>query len=285
MPAMRPPASILLGLACATSLAWGEGTDNHVLHAVPAPCPVIIDGKLDEWDSSGRILVCSDTASQIGIASAWVMMMYDSQALYVGVDWSDATPMVNDYDPDLDIERRKCFHSDSLQIHARTDHESKLIGWWYRPSKRAAAIALDGWMPWDDKPIVYHDALREMGVTEAFSPKADGSGYSQELRIPWSAISASGRAYLAGEQLDCMLDLVWGPDSGKGWPLSHMMDLVAEGAVHTGWFWEVPRIYGRVMLSASGHLPEAAPVHPPLPVQALAGPVIVRALHPDAKDP
>jgi len=234
--------------------ARAEGTDNHVLHAVPVPGKVVIDGSLDDWDQSGRILLCPDVPGQVNQFSAWVSMMYDAEALYVGVDWSDPTPMVNNYDTDFDIDRRKCFHSDSLQLHFRTDQARKVIGWYYTKEQRPGVIALNGWMPWEDKPIVYLDGLKELGIAEAFQKKPDGQGYTQELRIPWKAIVKSGRAYQAGESFDCMLDVVWGPDSGKGWPIAHMMDLVAPGAVHTGWFWEVREIYGKVTLEAAGKL-------------------------------
>ena len=245
---------VRVGLFAGAALARGAGTDNHVLRAVPAPAKVTVDGSLEEWDTSGRIPVCSDVEKGWGKFSAWVSMMYDADALYVGVDWCDPTPMVNDYDPDFDIDRRKCFHSDSLHLHFKTDRQRNVIGWWYGKEKRPGAIALDGWMPWNDNPIVYIDALKELGVTQAFRLKADGTGYTQEMRIPWKAIVKSGRAYKAGEAFGCMLDLVWGPDSGKGWPVNHMMDLVQPGAVHTGWFWEVREIYGSVELSAEGNL-------------------------------
>ena len=249
-----PRSCLTLAFALSGVAAWAEGTDNHVLQAVPAPGRVTIDGSLDDWDQSGRILVCSDVDRLVNQFSAWVSMMYDAEALYVGVDWSDPTPMVNDYNPDFDIDRRKCFHSDSLHLHFRTDMARNVIGWHYTRERRPGVIALDGWMPWNSNPIVYLDGLKELGITEAFARKPDGRGYTQELRIPWKAIVRSGRAYQAGQSFDCMLDLVWGPDSGKGWPINHMMDLVAPGAVHTGWFWEVREIYGRVTLSPNGHL-------------------------------
>jgi hypothetical protein len=50
----------------AVRLARAEGTDNHVLQAVPVPGAVTIDGKLDDWDCSGRIPVCSDVAQAWG---------------------------------------------------------------------------------------------------------------------------------------------------------------------------------------------------------------------------
>src|SRR4051794_37498664 len=89
------------------AIALAAGTDNHVLHAVPTPGKVVIDGKLDDWDQSGRILVCSDIARLPNPYSAWVSMMYDAEALYVGVDWSDPTPMVNNYDPRFDVDLRR----------------------------------------------------------------------------------------------------------------------------------------------------------------------------------
>jgi len=275
LPAAARLAGTALWLALSAVVcgrAFAEGTDNHAIRAVPTPGRVTVDGDLGDWDQSGRILVCSDVARLVGRFSAWVSMMYDAEALYVGVDWSDPTPMVNNYDPSLDIDRRKCFHSDSIQLHLKTDITRKVIGWYYTRGARPGVIALDGWMPWHDDPIVYIDGMAELGISQGFAPRPDGRGYSQELRIPWKAITKSGRAYRAGEGFECMLDLVWGPDSGKGWPVNHMMDLVRPGAVHTGWFWEVNEIYGRVELSPVGRL--EGPSEPPAaaPERRSAGP-------------
>ncbi len=273
---------VLIGLLVLSREALAQGTDNHVIQAVPVPGPVKVDGKLDDWDASGRIPVCSDAGKLWGRFSAWVAMMWDAEALYVGVDWCDPTPMVNHYDPDLDIDRRKCFHSDSLQLHFRTDRARKVIGWWFAKGARPAAISLDGWFPWHDNPIKYIDGLRELGITQGFQPKADGAGYTQELRIPWTAIVKSGKAYQANESFDCMLDLVWGPDAGKGWPVNHMMDLVKPGAVHTGWFWEVQEIYGKVVLSPKGKLdPVPSPVGAAPAAAKIPGTIPLRLKRPD----
>jgi hypothetical protein len=234
--------------------ASAEQSENHVLQAVPSPSAVVVDGDLAEWDRSGAIVVCRDVANQLGRYSADVAMMYDADALYVGVEWRDPTPMVNNYDPRFDVDLRYCFHSDSIQLHFRTDQERKVIGWYYTRGGVPGVNVLDGWFPWDGKPIGYIDGIAKLGITQAFRPAADGRGYTQELRIPWRAIVASGKPYTAGSSFECMLDLVWGPDSGKGWPVNHMMDLVAPGAAHAGWFWEVNRIYGQVHLAPAGKL-------------------------------
>lgn len=244
----------LLVLACCAAL-FAEQSDNHVINAVPVPGAVVVDGALSEWDLSGGIPICRDVLTQMGSYSATVAMMYDADALYVGVDWFDPTPMMNNYDPRFDVDLRHCFHSDSIQLHFKTDIERKVIGWRFTKGGVPGVCVLDGWFPWDDsKPIPYIDGIAKLGIAEAFTLKPDGKGYVQEMRIPWTAMVASGTAYVAGQEFACMLDLVWGPESGKGWPVNHLMDLVEPGANHAGWFWEVRPIYGKVALSPVGHL-------------------------------
>jgi hypothetical protein len=141
---------------------------------------------------------------------------------------------------------------------------------------------MNGIMGFHDKEIVYLDA-DALGITQGFQPKPDGSGYTQEMRIPWTAIVKSGRPYVAGESFGCMLDLVWGPDAGKGWPINHMMDLVKPGAVHTGWFWEVGEIHGQVMLSPTGRVEEIPdPTPAAAPKKRLAGTIPIRVTLPAA---
>jgi hypothetical protein len=278
---------VVLFLVLPVSLCARQ-TDNHELLAVPAPGRVVVDGDLSDWDLSGRIVVCSDVENLLGKCSASVAMMYDAEALYVGVDWNDPTPMVNNYDPRFDIDLRRCFHSDSIQLHFRTDQERKVIGWYFTKGQTPGVCVLDGWFPWhDDRPIPYIDGLKQLGITEGFRRNPDGKGYVQEMRIPWPAIVKSGRPYSAGEQFDCMLDLVWGPESGKGWPAYHMMDLVEPGAVHTGWFWEVKPIYGKVRCAPAGRLqlpqPDflAQPTESPTGLQTTEGPIALSYVMPN----
>jgi hypothetical protein len=265
---------ILVGLLVLLALpSFAQLTDNHELFAVPAPGPVTVDGVLGEWDLSGAVLVCYDVAQLLDGFSGRVAMMYDREALYVGVDWRDATPMVNNYDPRFD--QRFCFHADSLQLHVKTDLERNFIGWYFTKGKVPGLAVMDGEKWYHENPIVYTDGLTALGITQAFVKKADNAGYTQELRLPWTALSKSGRVYQPGESFACMLDLVWGPESGKGWPVSHCMDLVKPGAVHTGWFWEISNLYGKVTLSPTGHLTSTAAV----PVRAkptLPGPIPIR---------
>lgn len=255
-------AMLFLGVA---QVVCAQQTDNHVLRAVPTPGAVKIDGRLDDWDTSGRILISSNLAF-VDDFSGHVAMMYDAQALYVGIDWIDKTPMVNNYDPRTSVDQRFAFHSDSIQLHFKTDIYRNVFCWYYTKGKMPGAYVMNGQNGFNDKDLVYLNA-DALGITQAFQEKPSGMGYVQEIRIPWTAIVQSGRAYLPGESFNCMLDLVWGTDSGKVWPINHMMDLVKPDAVHTGWFWEVSDIYGQVTLSPTGNLPtdgvDVKPAAPP----------------------
>ena len=206
MPRFAAVSLLTVLLFFAMRFAGAEQTDNHVLRAVPVPGPVTVDGRLSEWDLSGRIFICPNLAYQDD-ASAWVAMMYDAQALYVGVDWTDKTPMVNNYDPRTMVDQRFAFHSDSLQLHFKTDMLRNVFGWYFTKGKMPGAYAMNGLIGFHEKEIVYLDA-DALGITQGFQLKPDGKGYVQEMRIPWTAIVKSGRAYGPGESFGCMLDLV-----------------------------------------------------------------------------
>ena len=70
--------------------AHAQGNDNgrgrhKQLYAVPAPGKVVIDGKLDDWDLSGRIEMFVIQATR-GTMNAKFAVMYDADAFYIGAD-------------------------------------------------------------------------------------------------------------------------------------------------------------------------------------------------------
>ena len=165
-----PTSVVLLAMVFALApagVALARQTDNHVLHAVPAPERVSVDGRLSEWDRSGEILVCSNVEEFLDVYSARVSMMYDAEALYVGIDWTDPTPMLNLYHPLVDVDRRFAFHSDSIQIHFfKEPRARKLIAWYYTKGRTPGAYVLEGRDPFRQKDLVYHEAMKERGQQE-----------------------------------------------------------------------------------------------------------------------
>ena len=108
---------MVLAAVTLTPSASAQQTENHELHAVPPPGAVVIDGKLDDWDLSGRIESFTEYRTR-GAYSAEVATMHDKDFFYLAVVWHDPTPMVNMIDPDTD----GCgWKSDCLQLRLITD--------------------------------------------------------------------------------------------------------------------------------------------------------------------
>lgn len=56
--AMFGAVLLAMGLMVATVLA--TETENLGMQVLPAPGKVVVDGKFDDWDLSGGVLVCGD---------------------------------------------------------------------------------------------------------------------------------------------------------------------------------------------------------------------------------
>ena len=72
-PRVRIPAivfPILFITLRATAAGAAQQTNNAELWAVPAPGKVVVDGKLDDWDLSGEILICYDLGRLADVYSA-----------------------------------------------------------------------------------------------------------------------------------------------------------------------------------------------------------------------
>src|ERR1044072_4932953 len=74
------------------------------IYFLPREKPVVIDGKLDEWDLSGQITmyVTKETSE---VQSAKFAMMYDAEALYLCAEVRDPSPMMNRHDPQGDADK------------------------------------------------------------------------------------------------------------------------------------------------------------------------------------
>ena len=89
-------------LAAACGVRADSGLARHKsMFAVPVPGKVAIDGKLDDWDLSGQVemYVISETKKT---QSAKFAIMYDKEAIYLGADIRDPSPMMNRHDPKVE---------------------------------------------------------------------------------------------------------------------------------------------------------------------------------------
>jgi hypothetical protein len=87
--------TLLLLLPTPGAQASDNGRGRHKqFYVVPAPGPVTIDGRLDDWDLSGQIemFVIEATRQE---QCARIAAIYDAQAFYLSGEIADPTPMMN----------------------------------------------------------------------------------------------------------------------------------------------------------------------------------------------
>ena len=184
--------------------AWALQTENTGMRALPAPGPVNVDGKLDDWDLSGGIFACDEVVTMRDRFGVWFFLMYDSQFVYVAGHFLDETPCNNPGQTIGDYG----FAGDSIQVRffmgatkGRDEGES--------PNARVSH-----WTCWQGRgdrhvmDVAYgqrfnqgglKDAQTE-GAKQAFLKDADGKGYVQEMAIPWKLITKDGAAPKAGDK-------------------------------------------------------------------------------------
>jgi hypothetical protein len=220
-------ALLLAGLALPTH-AQDNGRGRHKqLYAVPAPGRVTIDGKLDDWDLSGQIEMFVIQATRATM-NARFAVMYDADALYLGADVNDPSPMMNMRDPRTDPGQG--WNADSCQFRLTTDPQVgypildettfkykgagdptekrddivHLTLWHYTETGepqlamqlgmtyRVPQNAPRGLVPQDQFQAKYIKRP-DPSTGSASSPQAgsgQAAGYSFEYRIPWKTLNA-----------------------------------------------------------------------------------------------
>ena len=254
----------ILMLAEAASAAQ---TDNHVLHAVPPPGTVEIDGKLNDWDLSGQIEVFANYRTR-NTYSTKAAAMYDKDYFYLAVLWRDPTPMYNVVDPDFDIGSG--WKSDCVELRVRTDIVMH-IDCWYSTAKKRPVIKIERGS-FNEGPMNLANMVQKYsgmpeGSKEAFTMGDDGKSYTQEIALPWKLITGQGvtvketgkpfappKEYKAGDTFDMGIEFLWGGVDGKTFPIHRYADLLKEGTSSREFFWTAENAWGTVKLEPKGNL-------------------------------
>lgn len=254
-------ALIFIVLLAAIGLtAHAQQTDNHGIHAAPAPGAMVIDGKLNDWDLSGKVFMCYDMDALRDTFSAEVAMMHDAANLYVAVHWKDATPMGNSHDPRYMASRG--WAGDCLQLRVRTDKITHVTAWYHAETKAPAihldfGVGLNKAFGGGSKVLARTEGWKlDEGAEMAFVADADGKGYVQELKLPWKLIT-NEKTFKAGDTIACGYELLWGEGD---WPVHRYADNLAEGASSREFFFTAVQSWGTIYLESAGNLklPEPA---------------------------
>jgi hypothetical protein len=235
-------------------------TDNHGVHAVPAPATMAIDGKLDEWDLSGEIQMCYDLESLADVYSAKAAMMYDATNLYLAIHWKDPIPLGNSHDPRY--QANKGWAGDCVQLRIKTDRITHATAWYYAP-KQQSFIHLDFGKSLSEpfgggsRMLFSSDGWKlSDGAEQAFAKDADGRGYVQEMKLPWALITSDGKA--PAERFACGFELLWGESD---WPVHRYADNLAEGTSSREFFWTAHNAWGPVIMEKQGRLTLPRPAY------------------------
>ena len=289
-------SGLLLAGLVTPARVCAQGNDNgrgrhKQLYAVPAPAKVVIDGKLDDWDLSGQIEMFVIQATR-GTMNAKFAVMYDAEALYLGADVNDPTPMMNMRDPRTDPSQG--WNADSCQFRLTTDpkvgypilDESSFkykgkgdpsetrddivhLTLWHYTVTGEPQLAMELGMTYRAPQNAPRGLVPQDQFQAKYLKRADGTGYSFEYRIPWKTLNA--KAPLKGG------DIVAGtvqfnysrPDGqmtagGAAWAY----DLMRE----PGFPFQSTRCWGKLIFSPTGRVDrklvlEGVPPDRPLPLE------------------
>ena len=201
-------AVALITSLCRAALLFATETENVDFRILPAPGKVVVDGKTDDWNLSGSLLICSDVENSRGEYASWQSAMYDAENLYLLSRWIDTTPLNN---PGL-CGSDMGFQGDCLQVRIITSSSGM-------PDAKADDVKTGqktthvcAWRGRDGRDVVeltYGKGFNEgevkdaktQGARQAFVINSDRKGYVQEIAIPWKLLTKTGRAPKAGDTI------------------------------------------------------------------------------------
>jgi len=271
-------------LATLVSFSQDTGWGKHKrMFAVPAPGKVVVDGKLNEWDLSGAITIYV-MAATMETQSAKFAIMYDKDALYLGAEVRDPTPLLNRHSPEA--EGDMAWDADACQFRLvvdpaqgypvtdttwnkeRNDQLQHLLLWYYT-DRQEANLQMGTSMAYTAPPdSLKFGVLKKDKFQAAYRLADDKKGYSFEYRIPWSTLGAK-RPLTGGDVVAATVQFDWGRADGlktagiSGWGY----DLMS----FAGFAYQNAGCWGKLIFSKTGHLPkslvdEGLPPEKPLPL-------------------
>lgn len=241
---------ILIGIVLCV---FSQQTNNYELRAVPSPGKVIIDGKLGDWDLSGKILICYDVVKLMNSHSALAAAMYDKDYLYLSFQIKDKTPLINHIDPNT--QPGEGWKSDCVQIRLQSDRICHITAWYFTDKKQPCIhIHYGMWEKSDPEYADLNDAVSQ-GARMSFLKGKDGTGYTQEIALPWKLITKSGKPPSPGDVWKLGLEIFWGSPIGKDWPEHRYADVINPQRMQREFFWTTPEAWGSLKFMSKGNLP------------------------------
>lgn len=237
----------------------GKQTNNQGFFAVPAPGPVHVDGEFGDWDLSGQIESYANAETK-DVFSVKTAAMWDAQSLYLAFDWRDPYPMESRFHPARDSGRG--WMSDSVQLRVLADgHASWITLWDYAGERPVVQIVYLNRQGGQLAPrageggelLFYKDTPGEIvlgpGVEMAYKKAADGKGFTQEVRLPWTLLFEGPYSPKAGDAIRLGLEFHFGSEGGGDRPIHSYSDNVRPGTGMRSFFWTNADNWGDLTLA------------------------------------
>jgi len=275
----------VVGMACLVALvalqamALADGRGRHKrMFAVPVPAgkKVTIDGKLNDWDLSGQILmyVVSETKAMQGAQFA---LMYDNEALYLSGVMRDPSPLMNRHDPKVDghkgwdadacqfrivVDPKVGYPVNESSFHYRRESKKKdkrddivHLTLWHYTDKQEPCLQMHLGMSyrvprpeWAPHGVVPHDKFEAQYLLAE-----DKLGCTFEYRIPWDTLGAK-QPLKGGDLVAGTVQFNWSrPDGlktagGSAWAYDVMGS--------PGFSFQSTSCWGKIVFSEKGDLPK-----------------------------
>jgi hypothetical protein len=265
---MRTVHGCLLILVLAAVLSADERTMsfNDTIQVVPAPGPVVIDGKVDDWDLSAGVWSYNDP-TVVDRYSVWTHLMWDAKGIYFLARFNDLSPMRNAASGRDFAESWKadCYQARVIFDDRTPDeHQMPLNMYWSSTDRRAYMIVHHGGLkdapPFDETGPARPDQLARWGATMeaaggaiAMAPWADGKGYDMECFWPWSYCRTSGQPLAPGAMFTFGIEALWGNADGTGQG-HRLADGIRDETVNRIFMFRARDGWGRAVISATGGL-------------------------------
>ena len=238
----------------------GRQTQNEGIFSVPAKNPAVIDGELGEWDLSGQIWSFAD----IGVRdrfSVKTASMWDKDNLYLALYWKDPMPLNSTVNPEFNPEHG--WKADAVQLRVLADGQTSWITTWYYAEEQVPVMHVAYWKDESNNKngidlMIFKGKgggtdLGD-GIEMAYKPLADGTGFIQEVKIPWRIIYKKEHIASAGDTIRMGMEFLWGDSTGKTWPIHRYADNMQPGTTSREFYWTAKNAWGDLTLRAEGNI-------------------------------
>ena len=268
---------------CFITIASAQGNTSMAtrMYAVPSVTGLTIYGELGKWDKSGGIDVFATPETRV-TRNAKMYVMYDADALYLGVDITDATPMMNAHDPVTDAARgwngdamqfriylKPTFPGNASSFNTKNDPTDQIVHLlcWYYSAEKKPVLQLAYGMKYQNLRPEWRDGIVPNDVYQAaYKLRPDKTGYSLTYRIPWKVLSDTYKLK-AGDLTAATCQVHWAiPDGSAIEPGG-----VANGLqCRPGFAFQETGCWGKLIFSPNGNLMQQqsnVKVSPPTPLK------------------